>query len=88
MAVVPSRTVPYNAVPDVPRSAVPDDDDELARELASTGAAPRSASDPIGLLVQLTSLRSRSRSSYVHIKMPSLLLLRQFAGERQYRVGG
>ncbi|GLI59200.1 hypothetical protein VaNZ11_001036 [Volvox africanus] len=66
--------------------AVPDDDDELARELVGNGAAPRSASDPIGLLVQLTSLRSRSRSSYVHIKMPSLLLLRQFAGERQYRV--
>ncbi|GIL46226.1 hypothetical protein Vafri_3260, partial [Volvox africanus] len=66
--------------------AVPDDDDELARELVGNAAAPRSASDPIGLLVQLTSLRSRSRSSYVHIKMPSLLLLRQFAGERQYRV--
>ncbi len=28
----------------------------------------------------------RSRSSFQHIKLPALLLLRQFAGERQYRV--
>eukprot|EP00198_Chlamydomonas_reinhardtii_P011316 XP_001700653.1 predicted protein [Chlamydomonas reinhardtii] len=57
-----------------------DDDDELARELAAASTGPKSASDPIGLLVQLTALRSRSRSSYIHIKLPALLLLRQFAG--------
>lgn len=54
-----------------------DDDDELARELAAASTGPKSASDPIGLLVQLTALRSRSRSSYIHIKLPALLLLRQ-----------
>ncbi len=39
-----------------------DSDDELARELAAAGGGgSKSAADPIGLLVQLTALKSKSR---------------------------
>lgn len=36
--------------------------------------------------MQLCGLRSRSRSSYVNVKLHALLLLRRFAEEREYRV--
>lgn len=61
--------------------------DELASELAGAGQqASRAAADPIGLLVQLTALRSRSKATFTSIKLSALLLLRLFARDRPCRV--
>lgn len=62
--------------------------DELAQELAVSAGptSSRAAPDPIGLLVQLTALRSRSKQTYTGIKLSALLLLRLFARDRACRV--